>query len=62
VDYIYPTNAEVDYFMGKGMKIFRLPFRWERLQRSLNGNFDSAEQGRLDSFVSYATGRGAYVL
>ncbi len=62
VDYIYPTNAEVDYFMGKGMNIFRLPFRWERLQRSLNGNFDSAEQGRLDSFVSYATGRGAYVL
>jgi endoglucanase len=32
VDYTYPTFEEVDYFVGKGMNVFRIPFRWERLQ------------------------------
>ena len=36
VDYRYPSSQEVDYFIGKGMNTFRLPFRWERLQRSQN--------------------------
>lgn len=31
-DYIYPLEEEVDYFVGKGMNVFRIPFRWERLQ------------------------------
>ena len=35
-NYTYPTNAEVDYFVGKGMNTFRVPFRWERLQQSQN--------------------------
>lgn len=60
--YTYPSNAEVDYFVGKKMNTLRLPFRWERLQRTLGGAFDSAEQGYMDSFVSYATGKGAYVV
>jgi endoglucanase len=61
-DYTYPTAAEVDYFKGKGMSIFRLPFRWERLQRSKLAAFNAAEQARMDTFVTYATGKGAYVL
>ena len=28
--YTYPTHAEVDYFTGIGMNVFRVPFRWER--------------------------------
>src|SRR5688572_819873 len=31
--YTYPRSNEVDYFIGKGMNTFRLPFRWERLQQ-----------------------------
>ncbi|GAB2895140.1 glycoside hydrolase family 5 protein [Uliginosibacterium flavum] len=62
VHYTYPTNAEVDYFVGKKMNTLRLPFRWERLQQSLGGTFDAAEQGYIDSFVSYATSKGAYVV
>ncbi len=58
----YPTAEEVDYFTGKGMTIFRLPFRWERLQRRQLAVFNAAEQARMDTFVSYATGKGAYVL
>jgi endoglucanase len=59
--YLYPTNAEVDYYISKGMDTFRLPFRWERLQPTLNSPLDSTELSRLDSFVSYATSKGAHV-
>jgi endoglucanase len=62
VHYTYPTSAEVNYFLGKGMNTFRLPFRWERLQQSLNAPFNAAELTRLDSFVNYATAQGAYVV
>ena len=31
-DYTYPLEAEVDYFVRKGMNTFRIPFLWERLQ------------------------------
>jgi endoglucanase len=60
--YTYPTAAEVDYFVDKGANTFRLPFRWERLQQTLNSPFNTAEFNRLDSFISYATGQGAYVV
>ena len=61
-DYIYPPDSEVDYFIGKGMNTFRLPFRWERLQRSLNGNLDPDELDRMNAFVDYTTGQGAHVI
>jgi endoglucanase len=61
-NYTYPTSAEVDYFMVKGMNTFRLPFRWERLQQSANGAFNTTELSRLNTFVNYATSHGAYVI
>ncbi len=61
-DYTYPTPAEVDYYTGKGMNTFRLPFRWERLQNSQFSAFDTAELGYMDAFVNYATTKGAYVI
>jgi endoglucanase len=60
--YIYPSAAEVDYFLGKGMNTIRLPFRWERLQRTLGGEFHATEFNRLRNLVQYATGKGAYVV
>lgn len=61
-DYIYPNAAEVDYFMGKGMNIFRLPFRWERLQQSAFAALNATELNRMDTFVNYATAQGAHVI
>lgn len=61
-DYTYPTNAEVDYFVGRGMTALRVPFRWERLQRAAKAPLDAAELARLDAFVTYATSRGASVI
>ena len=40
-DYTYPTTAEINYFVGKGMNTFRVPFRWERVQPTLNSAFNS---------------------
>ena len=34
--------------MSKGMNIFRLPFRWERMQRSQFEDFDADEMQRMD--------------
>lgn len=67
-DYIYPDPnyatgyTSQDYFIGKGLNTFRLPFRWERLQRQLDADFDTAELGRLDTTVTDMTGKGAYVI
>jgi len=61
-DYTYPTHDEVDYFVRKGMNVFRVPFRWERLQQSLGAEFDADEEVRLRDIVEYATERGASVL
>jgi endoglucanase len=36
-NYTYPTTTEVDYFMGKGMNTFRVPFAWERMQPTALG-------------------------
>ena len=54
-DYTYPTPEEVDHFTTLGLNVFRLPFRWERLQQTAYADFNEAELGRLDAFVAYAT-------
>ncbi len=61
-EYTYPNQTEVDYFNTKGMNIYRLPFRWERLQRSLNADFDADETARLDAFVNATTAKGKIVI
>lgn len=60
--YTYPTAAEIDYYVAKGVNTFRLPFRWERLQRSLSADFDATELARLGGLVEYATSTGATVV
>ena len=67
-DYIYPDPTyatgytSADYFLGKHMTTFRLPFLWERLQRTLNSAFDATELARLDTTVGDLTGKGAFVI
>jgi endoglucanase len=58
VHYIFPTNAEIDYFSSKGMKVIRVPILWERMQPQANGAFDSNYLGLLDSVINYSTSRG----
>jgi autotransporter passenger strand-loop-strand repeat protein len=58
VDYTYPTHAEIDYYAAKGLSVIRLPFLWERLQRTEFGSLDATELARLDDVVNYATSKG----
>ncbi len=62
-NYTYPTQNEVDYYLGKGMNTFRLPFLWERLEPNLSsGVFDSTQLGYITNFVSQTTAKGGYVI
>ena len=61
-DYTYPTDAEMAYYESKGLRLIRLPFKWERLQRALNGPLHAAELARIDAVVGYARNRGMKVL
>jgi len=61
-NYIYPNDNEFAYYHGKNQNIIRVPFRWERVQRTLNAALDTNELARLDSVVGYAASRGMKVL
>jgi len=61
-DYIYPGAADFDYYNGKGLTLIRLPFRWERIQHSLNATLDPTEMGRIDAVVALAHSRGMKIL
>lgn len=77
-DYAYPAFPErgdyrdMAYHAGKGSKVFRLPVKWERIQRSLYGELSSEgdvstwsgalDMQRIDDVIAWATSRGIVVL
>lgn len=61
-DYSYPTQGDLDYVLGKGFVLLRLPFRWARLQKELDQDFDVDELKRLTDTVTYIVSHGAYVI
>jgi endoglucanase len=62
LDYAWPTSAEVDYYLSKGMTTFRVGFLWERLQASANAPFTADYFAKLDALVRYATSKNATVI
>lgn len=42
-DYWYPSAASINYLASRGHRLFRLPFRWERMQPTLGGPLDPTE-------------------
>jgi endoglucanase len=42
-DYTYPAEDDLRYFKDQGANAIRLPFRWERMQRTLNGPLEGSE-------------------
>ena len=61
-DYIYPDEATLAYFLGRGFRVQRLPFRWERLQRRLGAELDAGELSRLAETVRFITDAGGQVI
>jgi Ca2+-binding RTX toxin-like protein len=60
--YIYPSASDIQYYTDRGVELFRLPVRWERLQPEANGELDKAELGRLSKFLNNAEALGAKVI
>lgn len=60
--YVYPNDKEFQYFAGKGFKIVRIPFKWERVQPELRGEFDPANIAEIDRCVTQANAAGLVVL
>ncbi len=57
-----PTDVHQPILKLKGLKVVRLPFRWERLQPSLMGPLDALELKRLDKVVGLARDRQLKIL
>ncbi|WP_067145360.1 cellulase family glycosylhydrolase [Pseudotamlana agarivorans] len=62
VDYTYPTESELDYYKTKGLKLVRLPFKWERIQHTLNGNLNTDELSRIQTFLQAAAASDMQVI
>ena len=61
-DYTYPTSGELDYYNSKGLKLIRLPIRWERVQPTLNGPLNGPEILRIKNFLQQAQNRNMLVI
>jgi len=60
-DYFIPTAAEFTYYSSFGLKLFRIPFLWERMQPTLGGALDPTYLGYLDQVVAAAAQAGVSV-
>lgn len=56
-DYTYPGAGQFDYCKDKGLRVVRLPIRWERVQRELMKPLEATELARLDQVVELARER-----
>jgi endoglucanase len=57
-DYAYPGAKQFDYCRRKGLRVIRLPFKWERVQDDLMGPLDPFDMGKIDEVVKLARERG----
>lgn len=60
--YGYPGKADIEYFQKKGFKLIRFPFRWERIQKTINGDLDATELAKMKAVVTAAQELGVYVI
>ena len=59
IDYFLTSQAELAYYAGKGLKLFRLPFSWERIQpNGVNTAIDQTYLGYLKTFLASAAAVG----
>lgn len=56
-DYTWPTTKTLDYYNGKGIRLIRLPFKWERIQPEAMGPLNDQELALLDKTIAAARER-----
>lgn len=60
--YHYDSQATFDYLASRGVRLVRLPVRWERLQRAPLAPLDGAEVARLRAALARAGASGLQVV
>jgi endoglucanase len=58
----WPSLDNLQYYLGKGFNVYRVPFKWRRLQPQYSAPLDEAALAGLDQIVATATAAGAVVL
>jgi len=53
-DYTYPTTDDIARYKKMGFNVIRLPFRWERLQPDIFGNFNETEWQHIEGLIQAA--------
>lgn len=61
-EYLVGQEQQIPYWTGKGAKIFRLPFLWERVQTTMGGPLDGAGLPGIDAVVTAAVNAGCFVI
>jgi len=61
--YTYPSFEDLYYFKSKGVRLFRFPFRWERVQHEVNGPLDmELDVKEMKKVIAEAERIGMYVM
>jgi endoglucanase len=58
----WPSLDNLNYYLAKGFNVFRVPFKWNRLQTQIMAPLDATALTGLDQIVATATAAGAVVL
>jgi endoglucanase len=58
----WPGITNVKYYLSQGFNIFRIPFKWDRLQPDLGGALDEEAMRGLDEIVRTITAAGAVAM
>lgn len=61
-DYVFNSPQTIQYFRSRGVRLVRLPFRWERIQPALGRRLDESQLEQLRKFCRSAEQAGVYVL
>lgn len=62
-DYVYASNSHLDQTLALApFAGIRLPFKWTRLQRELNGPLNTADLNELKRIVAHVTSKGKIVM
>lgn len=61
-DYTYPTDSDLIYWQKQGLRLVRMPFRWERLQHGLGEELNRHDLDKMKDFVEAAQKRDMMVL
>ena len=58
----YDGQGTFDFLASRGVKLVRLPFRWERVQPTLGGGLDANELSRITAAIDRAGAAGIKVI